>query len=1660
MKVNARKILKYGAVALLSFVVLLVVLVLSLRLPAVQNAIKDRLVVYLEDKIQTKVELQRFYVGFPNSLVMENLYLQGKSEDTLLYAKKFDVGLDIPKLLSNTVDLTSIELEGIRANIVRHPDGRFNFDYILDAFATKEEEASESKPFVISLDKIRLKDIGISFVDRQAGNHTRVYFKHFDTRVKTFDLDKNSYALNTIAMDGLRLKLHQDLLEEAGKKVEEKVDSLNRKNPMNLSLGEIKLTDFNIDYGDENTKTFAKIVFGELSTRINGMDLPRNRYDIDRVMLKEAVIDARLHLVEKPSSDGEKKSMAEEENALQLLLGEMIIDNVRASYRNTAAKPATRGMDFNRLNFSNLHLDLRDFQMQEGAVTGEIRSARVKEGGGLDLRRLQTEFAYADRKAYLKKLYLETPYTVLRDEVTLTYDSVEQLVSNPGAVGVLASVRDSRVGFRDLLYFAPDLRHTSPFDKYPNAILNIDARLKGKINDLNISAFQVSGLGDLNVAVSGTVKNAMNPEKLRYDLNLRNISTSSATLRGLLPANTLPSTLTLPSKMVLSGRAKGSLSFVDTQLKLLSNLGNAVLDARVDMAEKGRELYTVKGRFQNFQLGTILQNKDLGMVSGRIFANGQNFDVMNGVSEVRGTLEAFDYNRYRYRNVALSAKVNRGQYWAKVNSDDPNANLNLTASGRYQNNRPTVALEGQIIKLDLHRLGFYQEPLLLAGSIDGAFSSLDPDALNGKLSLSHFALSNGKEVYPVQDIHITAEAQEYANRLSLRSQVADVDLDGNYKLTQIFGALQNTIHRYYRFQKTDGSTPIAPNQYFTFEAVLKDDDLLRRFVPELTRFEEIRLEGRYDADRQRLHFNGAVPSVTYADNTISGGSFNVANNDNALVYDLEIAKVETASMAVHRLALKGDVSDNTLRYTLSTEDEKQVRQFLVAGRLQSLGEGMKLSLNPDGLQLNYDHWKVAEDNAIHFGEKGFFAQNFTLSHDGSRIAVNSESQKFNSPLTVEVQNFRIETITDIIRKDSLLAQGGIDGTLRVEHFGKPLALTTNLDVTDLKVFGSPVGNLKVDVKTKTPEVLYADVVLSGFDNDVRINGDYLLADNAFDLQLKINRLQMKTLQGLSGNAIQKATGHLSGKINITGTANEPNLRGALGFNNAGLEITQTGSVFSDINDEIRFTGEGMVFDRFALNDNEGNRLVLDGKIHTKDYRDFRFDLGVNADGFRLVDSEEDNDRMMYGVLVLDAALHIGGDLALPEVDGRLAVTDKTDFTLVMPQSTPAKQTREGILEFVDKDKVALNQTLKTDSLDTQSRIKGMDVSVNIGLDKEAKFSLIIDKASGDFVKIQGEADLTGGIDPSGKTTLVGVFQVEKGDYEMSFSLVKRKFEIQKGSTITWTGEPTAANLDITAVYKTNAAPIDLVQQQITGRSSAEMNMYKQRIPFNTLLHLDGELLKPVITFDITTDDENPSVATFVMEDTKMKLEQLRTNENEMNKQVFALLMLNRFIGENPFQSESGVSAGTMARQSVSQILSQQLNNIASDLIAGVDLTFDFDSYEEYSTGSRNQRTDMNVALSKRLLDDRLKVSIGSSFGLEGGARQNENMTNIAGDIAVDYSLSKDGRYLLRAYRKNEYQVALQGQIIETGLSFVITLDYDDFKTIFRKSKLKTGLQKK
>ena len=186
-----------------------------------------------------------------------------------------------------------------------------------------------------------------------------------------------------------------------------------------------------------------------------------------------------------------------------------------------------------------------------------------------------------------------------------------------------------------------------------------------------------------------------------------------------------------------------------------------------------------------------------------------------------------------------------------------------------------------------------------------------------------------------------------------------------------------------------------------------------------------------------------------------------------------------------------------------------------------------------------------------------------------------------------------------------------------------------------------------------------------------------------------------------------------------------------------------------------------------------------------------------------------------------------------------------------------------------------------------------------------------------------------------------------------------------------------------------------------------------------------------------------------------KLDQLRADQSSMNKQVFAILILNKFIGEQSsdfFASNNGGNK-LLSNESVSNFLNGAINQIANDLIKGVDVDVNLKNVDDDPNA---QRTDLNVALGKNFLDDRLNISVGKSFTVDGTNPTSNNNNNpnaqFIPDVNTTYKLSKDGKFILRAYRKNQYEALLDGYFIETGVSFNFTIDYDKLREFTNKTK--------
>jgi hypothetical protein len=314
------------------------------------------------------------------------------------------------------------------------------------------------------------------------------------------------------------------------------------------------------------------------------------------------------------------------------------------------------------------------------------------------------------------------------------------------------------------------------------------------------------------------------------------------------------------------------------------------------------------------------------------------------------------------------------------------------------------------------------------------------------------------------------------------------------------------------------------------------------------------------------------------------------------------------------------------------------------------------------------------------------------------------------------------------------------------------------------------------------------------------------------------------------------------------------------------------------------------------------------------------------------------------------------------------------------------------------------------------------------------------------------------MDQSGKMSLTGAYNLNEGSYLVSLeSIIKKKFDIDAGSTIIWNGDPLEAEISIDARYSVRAAPYDLVADQISGLSDTDKGGYKQRYPFLVILKLRGQILHPQISFTIQLEPENKGILGGAV---NQKLSLLNEDESALNKQVFALLVLGRFIQENPFQTESAGGTSSIIRSTVGKFLSTQLNQLSSKMLPGMELNFDIQSYDDYQSGQAKGRTQIEIGVKKQLFNERLSVQLGGAVDVEGEKAKQNSASNITSDVTVEYKLTEDGRFRLKGFRHNQYEGAIEGQLVETGIGIQFVHDFNQWREFFRSSKTSSDSLKK
>jgi len=1680
----------YGILGLLALILLLVVgVVVYLQFPAGQDFVARRAESYLRDKLKTEVRLGTFRTDFRHAINFDNVYLADQQRDTLLSVGHLGVSVDIFALLKKQVNIKDVELENGRVRLTRTaPDSVNNYDFIIKAFSDPTAPVdTTSSGLKYDIGRVHLANILFTQNDQIAGSDLRAKLGDLLVNMDEVDVDNSVYKVDNATLRHAAIRMEQS-------KTAPELDDKKPEAPLALTFGLNKATleDVAFTYKNDPAAQYIDSRIGLADVTAKNIDLNNERIDLGKLTLKNTTfayaqnknvpVDQRVinpaEAVRKIDEAADKASAAPLK--WRVTLAQSDISGVAVDFDNfNDPKLRTRypALDYSHLHFTDLVLNTRDLTFTENRTTVKLDNLAGKDQSGFAITSARANVVYDSVQIALDSLDLVTPNSHIKRSLGMRYKSLGAIADDLPNLGLSGDLRNTRLGFRDVLYLVPSLAGTPPFTTGPNQSVLLSGLVSGRLGDLLVRNFDFVGLRNTAMqARRAHIVGLPNVDgRLYVDLDIQKFSSTRADLLSVLPKGTVPDNISIPPSIALSGTFKGrptTLAF-DTNLKLRSTYGNVAFSGKLG-AKQANGQQPLVGTFavQNFDAGKLLKDPTIGPITGtgRINATGNLQDPNTLVGKLTANVQSARYNGYTYHGVNAAVDIDRGKYNIAASSHgDPNLDLDLKAVVNLRDAKnPSYEVTSLNLRgANLTALGFYTGgQLSVQGDLKANLRGSSLNTINGTFSGDRIVIVKDKQRIPLDSVQGRIVQTATRTAVNFNSNIAALNLDGNVHLGDLATELQRHINRYFHLAGVQPFRNERGNQQFTYSLRVKNTRLLRRVVPDLKRLAPFVLAGDYSRAAARLTAKTNIRFIRYQNYRLDSLTLDVNSDPSKLDYALRLARArQDGSFSLRQPSLVGNVADNKINTRASILGDSTNRERLaLAGALQVLtqraGDAYQFAFANDQI-INYDTWTAGANNYVRYNADGtVVADNLRLTNGSSALVVQSQNPAANtSPLAVRFEQFQLGILSKAIGQPDSTLGGTLNGEAVARGLGtKKQAFTANLTVKDLLYGKTVLGDLALQASNPVADRYDVNARLTGGGNDVTLRGAYrTVGTNPLEFVLDVARLNVKTAEPFSAGQISQATGYLSGRLDIAGTTSAPQVRGQLTTSpDASFVVPQLGSPFRLVSQPVRFDEKGIAFDNFTVLDSAGNKAVANGYLLTKNLVDYTLDLRVTTDKFLAVKSRRTQDNTLYyGRLVVDSDTRLTGPLSLIKIDTRATVAKGSDLTVENPAADPSVVAREGIVQFVDlKMRPTPHLVVLTDPDSVNSAATGYDLTAQITITDDTPFTFVVDPVSGDNLRVRAAGTLTTTLDPSGNLTLNGRLDVRRGKYKLSlYGLVTREFIIAPGSSIAWTGDPYNADLNITAVYRIKTAPAELLASQ--GSDSQYANtVARNALPFSVLIKVTDQLSKPTINFDITLPENQQGALGGEVE---ARLAQLRqpTNTSEQSKQVFSLLVLGRFIQQNPFETTAGEGiVASQLRGSVSQVLTDQLQNLTGKYLAGLGLDLGITNQADYSTGSAQSRTDLNVAVRRQLLNNRLTVRLGTDVPLSGNSgtqatQGSSAASNFAGDVSIEYTVLRDGRLRLRAFRQNSYE-DIDGNIVRTGASLVFQRDYNNLQDLFAK----------
>ena len=1629
----------------LGIFVFLFLLILFIRSPWGQGIIIDKATSFVSNKTNTKVEIERLFLTFDGNLQIDGLFLEDTKGDTLVYSKSLEANVPLWAMIRGEgIGVDALNWEGLRANIIRKDSIEgYNFQFLIDAFASKEKAPTvvdtTSTPFNIVIGKLNFKDFDVVFDDKVVGIDSRFKIGTLNAAMKTTDLEHMKFEASALQLSDARIKF-----------IQTPVPTIPEENPAplpSIAVDNFTLTNVYADYQSHGDRIAAEVDIKDLFAAIPKIDLANNDFEVETFRLKNSSIILRTETetnvvtqkVVEVTQDIKKDIQAFEWPELRLAIGSVDFENNKFSYFVASAEANAASFNPNAIVLNDLNLQANSIYLKDKKAELHIKSSTFKEISGFDLKELSLNFNADDTTLKITDLQAALNNNSLTADLRLDYPKLSALVASPEKSKIDLNIPAFQVSLKDLFLIQPELKKNPYLITLSQHLLTGNTKAKGYLSDINIDHMKANW-ANTHISANGRLQNITDPNHLKF--NIPNFSAITKRSDIIQFVNEKELGVSLPEDVKLAGNLKGRLDDVYAHATLTTTQGIAAIDGHF---KNGKTLeFDADLSIDGYKLNELLQNEQLGSLSVHVKANGKGKNINDLDAKVEATISEFKYNNYDIKDLKLVGDIKNGRGKVVSEYKDYNLDLDLYATVVLDSIAPEATVELNIKGADLKALGLMDREVKTAMKIYADFKG---NSTNYDIAtiVNDGVMVYDNKTYLTGDLNALAHVTKDTTSVSIKNKLVDVLLQSNTDPQTFSKSVKRHIFSYfYHDEKVPDSITNPVNLKFRGK-IIQAPILNEVFLVNVRDLDTVKIDVDFNEIERKLKANITAPHINYSGYELDSLAFAMETDKDKFIFDLGFNRIKAGPFDIQKTKLTGDQSNNELALAFIAYHKNEILTQITS-KITGDRKQLRFHVNPEDFILNKAPWNTPENNEILISDKKMVFNDFVFSRKDQSFEITDKLPAMSAEhMAVHFQNFKLSEFLNYLNPDKELATGNLNGDLILEDPFINTGIIADLDMSSLSLMQVDLGNLSIDGKSLGNNSYDFNVAMNGGEIDLDLKGDYVAIPGGakLDLKLDINQFNMKALTGFSQGEITETDGSFSGNFKLNGTLEEPTYDGHLNFKDADFKIRMFNAAFTLADETVNIDNVGLSMDNFTVRDENQNTLIVSGKIGQKSFINPTFDLKITADNFQVLNATKEDNNFLYGKVNFDADAQITGDLQIPKIDIKATVGSDTDVTYVLHSAAVNIEERDGVVIFVNREDP---DAILTRTVEKSATITGFDMSALLKIGKEAAVTIVIDESTGDNFKVSGEGDLNFNMKPNGNMSLAGVYEVESGHYELNlYNIVNRKFNLVSGSRVTWSGDPFDAKLDVKALYEVKTSASALMAPTTSGLDNATKGKYRQVLPFFVYLNIDGQLMAPKIAFSLDMPkDEQGAIGGQVYG----RVQQLNQQEDELNRQVFSLLVLNRFYPDPGSDGSTG-GVASIARDNLNDAVSDQLNMFSDKLLgdSGLELNFGLESFTDYQGSAPQDRTQLDIAAQKKLFNDRLIVSVGSEVDVQGSSPTGEE-TPIIGNVSIEYLITENGRYRLKGFHRNEYENVIDGQTVVSGIALIFTQEFNKFNELW------------